>query len=219
MGLIAYDFNRKINFLWAFKKLEPYSERENGVVIFCGRQGQGKTTSLAEYILTMKKKYPDCHIYSNMPFNGIEYESIFAEDIYSLKLDNSVQNIIVIDEISSIFTALSSKQLSGSVYQCFCQLRKRGALVIGTAQRFDRISTALREQCNLIVDCQRIGRLQLNRVFNIEDSSEGVETLPKMATMYFFFPTQEVYNLFDSGHIIKSKEVAQSESRRNKRVC
>ena len=212
MGLIDYKFNRRLNILWAFKKFAPYEEKETGVIVFCGRQGSGKTTSLAEELLTKIEYYgkEKVKIYSNMPLYGVDYTDIFAEDIYFLQLDPSFQNILVLDEISSIFTALSSSRLSGNVYQAFCQLRKRGALVLGTAQRFDRISTAIREQCNIIVDCKRIGRLQFNKVYNIENGEQD-DAIAKPETFYCFFPTPEIYSTFDSGHIIKRKEISKNE--------
>lgn len=214
MAQIEYNFTNGIQIRGLFEK-QSFTEQETGVIVFVGRQGQGKTTSLFEYVRKYKKRYPECDIYSNMPCNVEGVHLFNAKEIYELQFDRKRQNLVIIDEISTIFSALSSTRLEQDPYQAFCQLRKRGCLIVSTAQRFDRITTALREQCNLIVDCKRFGRLQWCKVYNLEESND-LEN-PKPCYFYAYFPTNKTYELFDSYHIIKNGGI-NNGSKRDKRA-
>ena len=46
---------------------------EFGFTIFCGRQGAGKTVSMVDYLIRMKRKYPDCIIVTNFKFKHSDH--------------------------------------------------------------------------------------------------------------------------------------------------
>lgn len=214
MGEIDRKFSENAHINDIFKSLVNIKKRresETGVVIFSGRQGTGKTTSMIEYLNRLHKVYGDLlQIYSNMDLikwndgTDIEYIKLSPEDIYNIHFDNTKQNVCVIDEISTLFIALTGQRLDADVYQAFCQLRKRDCLIISTAQVYTRIVTAIREQCTLCIKCNRLWFLQINTIHDLDDSPD-IETLPDSKGFYMFVPYR-CYQGFDTRQIIRRKD-------------
>lgn len=202
------------DFFKAFKVRRHRFETENGVCLFVGSQGSGKTTSLCEALNRFHDTYGDMlRIYSNMELHNyndgspIIYTKIKAEEFYAVDCEAGFQNVFVIDEISSIFTALTGQTLDGQVLVAWNQIRKRNACVLATAQRYGRLKTALLEQVQLIVQCRRLSILpiQLNTMHYLDDAT-NLEELPPSCGFYFFVP-HKAYQAFDSFELITRKEI------------
>ena len=132
----------------------------DGLVVFCGGQGAGKTLSAVRYIDRLCKKYPAAILVSNIYLNIPSYKGdvLPYEGITEVaKLDNGYKGIICfIDEIQAEFNSLESAKIHPSVIQTISQQRKRRLHVVGTTQLFKRLAKPWREQCNVCVDCSFI---------------------------------------------------------------
>ncbi len=126
-----------------------------GVYCYCGKQGNGKTYSVVEYLRENKDK----KIYSNIStLNGIDFIPIKDfNDLLSLRSESDC--IIVYDEI---FTALTrSSKINTDVLDFLSQMRKRRIIFLTTAQEWLEINITLRRYCRYQIQCKMYNILGL----------------------------------------------------------
>lgn len=150
-------FSRKIKIKvkTLFRKGFAPKRGKFGVYCYCGKQGQGKTYSVVEYLRENKYKKIYCNIGS---IKGIEYTYFNGFDEL-LELRNEHDCIIVYDEI---FTALTkSSKMNTDVLDFLSQMRKRRIIFLTTAQEWLEINITLRRYCRYQIDCRMINFLGL----------------------------------------------------------
>lgn len=162
----------------AFKRDNPDYFYPDGTILFCGKQGAGKTLSAVRYIDRIASRYPKALIVSNINLNlDSDNEILPYEGLIKLsEMDNGTYGIIcLIDEIQTEFSSLESKKVSPSVLAMISQQRKRRCHIVGTTQLFGRVSKPFREQCSAAVDCTAIlgGLLQRNHVIDLNSCLES----------------------------------------------
>lgn len=132
-----------------FKKGFVPARGHFGVYCYDGKQGQGKTYSVVEFL----KNNLDMPIYANIKSidtNIINYTYFNGFDEL-LKLRDKTDCIIVYDEI---FTALTkSSKINQDVLDFLSQMRKRRIIFITTAQEWLEINITLRRYCRYRVSC------------------------------------------------------------------
>ena len=151
------DLTDKIKYDSRFRKDYPDYFDPDGVIVFTGSQGSGKTLSAVRYIDNLCKLYPKAILVSNcglhlpnyhgdvLPYTGIPDLS---------RLDNGIEGIIcLIDEIQTEFSSLESAKLHPSTLSLISMQRKRRLHIVGTSQILKRIAKPWREQLSAVVDC------------------------------------------------------------------
>lgn len=140
--------NTKIKWKTFFKKGFAPKRGKFGVYCYCGKQGQGKTYSVVEYL----KEHKDMEIYANIKsIVGIDY-TYFSGFDELLKLRDKTDCIIVYDEI---FTALTkTSRINQDVLDFLSQMRKRRIIFLTTAQEWLEINITLRRYCRYQIDCK-----------------------------------------------------------------
>lgn len=151
--IVYYFYSNKIRIKWKtfFRKGFNVSRGPFGVYCYDGKQGNFKTYSCIETLLT---QYKDKPIYSNITsLKGVEYTPIGDFDDL-LKLRDKTDCIIVFDEI---FTALTrNSRMSTQVLDFLSQMRKRRIIFITTAQEWLEINITLRRYCRYRIHCETI---------------------------------------------------------------
>lgn len=178
----------------------PYA----GMWLFSGAQGSGKTLLMMHLLKQISEDCPEALIVSNISIYGlpsIPYTGI--EDFE--KYNNGAKGIIfVIDEIHTLFNSLESKNMPLSTMQVWCQNRKNRRLILGTSQRFTRISKGIREQATWNYECRK-GILNLfysYRVFDgssYDDNGEYTEEMPKLN---FYVPKVSVMRMYNTLEVV-----------------
>lgn len=79
-GFMPKDILRTIAYKRDFYRENPYYFRPEGIICFCGAQGEGKTLSAVQFVLNLLEKYPYCILCTNVkltnhPFNAHLYRS------------------------------------------------------------------------------------------------------------------------------------------------
>lgn len=176
-----------------------------GMWLFTGSQGSGKTLLMMHLLKIISEQCPKSLIISNISIYGIPTIPYRGVEDFE-KYNNGVNGIIfVIDEIHTLFNSLESKGMPLSTMQVWCQNRKNRRLILGTSQRFTRISKGIREQATWNYECRKalFGFLQSYRVFDgscYDDDGKYIDDEPKRS---FYVPQISVMRLYNTLEVVK----------------
>ena len=167
---------------------EPDFFKYQGLVIFEGRQGAGKTISMIEFAMRMQEEYPLAKCCSNLAY---KYENNQLKDWRMLmNYKNGKKGVIVImDELQNWFSSNDSKNFPPEMLGVITQNRKNRRIILGTSQNFYLLAKAIRSQatevrrCTTLLGCLTIVR----RAEPILDSERKCGRMEK--SWYVFFCT------------------------------
>lgn len=193
----------------SLKTAEPFPYA--GMWLFTGAQGSGKTLLMMHLAKMISEQCPNALIVSNISIYGlpsVPYSGIEDFDKYY----NGVDGIIfIIDEIHTLFNSLESKGMPLSTMQVWCQNRKNRRLILGTSQRFSRISKGIREQATWNYECRKalLGFLHSYRVYDgscYDDEGKYTIAEPKPC---FYVPQVSVMRLYNTLEVVKRDNNSQ----------
>lgn len=160
-----------------------------GLIIFEGRQGNGKTSSLVHELNLIRKKHPYAEILSNFDY---KYQNQSLEHWkqlihYQNSTDKQAGVVCAIDELQNWFSSKDSKNFDPQMLSIITQNRKNRRLILGTAQQFYMLSKDIRTQCTEVRHCTTLlGCITIvHRKEPIVDS-EGQVTEWKNKGFYFW---------------------------------
>lgn len=183
---------------------EPDFFQEQGLVIFTGCQGSGKTSALVQQTLDLQKKYHKVKVISNLGYTKANKELSTWQQLLDYK--NGILGVIVqMDELQNWFSSKQSQNFPPEMLSIITQNRKNRRLILGTAQNFYMLAKDIRTQCTELRQCLTLcGCVTLvHRVRPICDSSGEVKKL-KHLKFYFFVHGQELRGSYDTYKIIES---------------
>ena len=179
----------RIEFSTFIKKRTP-SRRgfPTGTVFFTGSQGAGKTLSATHYLASLKVKFPNLYIYSNISL-AIADKIITSDEVAKYILDRKLEGkpcgvctvctrkpeefdngelceqvtevpiAFFIDEIQTVLFN-NKKAVSFETFKAICQQRKALKTIIGTMQEFLDLDIKYRRQLYSFVECFHFGSVQ-----------------------------------------------------------
>lgn len=197
------DLFSAIKYNHDFKRQHPDWFKPDGIIVFTGAQGQGKTLSAVRYIDRLMKSYSKALLCSNVYIQGYDDRFIFFDSVKKFKeVDNGEYGVIYfIDEIQLLFNSLESKQMDLNLFTTICQQRKKRKHIVGTSQVFNRISKGFREQFKYAVMCRKwFGFLQHNTAVRGEDVTidENGQVSTEHVHRSFFFHSPRLYDMYDT---------------------
>lgn len=187
-----------------FYKEHPSYFKPDGLLMFCGAQGTGKTLSAVNYVRELSWLYPKCIICTNVDIKGLnplckvyEYDGLYC----LVNLSNGYDGVIyLIDEIHLEFNSLESKNIPIEVMVEVSQQRKQRKHIVGTSQQFMRLAKPLREQVKNLVLCQNLfGCIQYNRLIDgssIVERDGKINMEIKKKSIWFHSP--DLYDAYDT---------------------
>lgn len=187
-----------------FYKTHPGYFRPEGLLVFCGEQGSGKTLSAVQYVLKLCHEYPLAILCTNVAIQGLPPQTWVVEynGLDCLKdLENGYYGVIYfIDEIHLEFNSLESKNIDIEVMIEVSQQRKQRKHIIGTSQVYGRLAKPFREQIRNAVLCANWGKvLQINSLI---DGAKSTEKDGKLVTdtvkRFIWFHKPELYDCYDT---------------------
>lgn len=198
------DLYRSVKFKSDFRKEHPEYFDPEGLMIFCGPQGSGKTLSAVQYCRKILEEYPACKFVTNVAIEGIP-ESIEVIEYDGLETLMGVSNgyagvLYLIDEIHLEFNSLESKNISIEEMTEFAQQRKQRKHIVGTSQVYMRLAKPLREQIHDVVLCKNyFGLIQRNQLI---DGTTAVEENGKLKCdvkgNFWWIHSPELYGCYDT---------------------
>jgi len=182
---------------------EPDFFRYQGLHIFCGEQGSGKTIALVEFMLRMQKEYPSAKTMSNFGYLNQDTELVHWKQLLDYK--NGFKGVIVgIDELQNWFSSNESSNFPVEMLEVVTQNRKNRRVILGTSQVFTRLAKPIREQATLIYEpITLFGCLTIVRVKKPVLDSSGDVIEKKSRGWYFFIHTDELRNAYDTYKVIE----------------
>lgn len=187
-----------------------YKFNKFGLIMFVGRQGQGKTLSLVYYARQLKQQYPKLKIYANFTCN-------FADGIINnlndlLNIRNGEDGVLfLIDEIQNEFSSAASKDFPESLLSTITMQRKQRIHIATTSQVFMRVAKPVREQCFRVVECRTyLNRWTTNRCYDAIDynsvcESTSLDAKRKLIKLWklSFIQTDELRNCYDTYEVVQ----------------
>lgn len=187
-----------------FYRAHPTYFRPDGLMIFCGEQGSGKTLSAVQYVRKLCQAYPDAILCTNVDIKDLP-EATRVIEYNGLDCLKSLQNgyegiIYLIDEIHLEFNSLESKNIPIEIMIEVSQQRKQRKHIVGTTQVYGRLAKPFREQIRNVVLCANYFKvLQLNKLI---DGSKSREEDGKLVTetckTFMWFHTPALYDCYDT---------------------
>lgn len=199
-----FNFFRVKKYRRNFYKNNPSYFRPDGLIVFCGSQGTGKTLSAVNYVRELSFRYPKMILVTNVFVKGlnplvkvIEYTGIDC----LTSVENGYNGVVyLIDEIHLEFNSLESKNIPIEVMIEISQQRKQRKHIIGTSQQFLRLAKPLREQVKNLVLCQNfLGCIQYNKLIDgstIREDNGHIKMDVKKRSLWFHSP--ELYKSYDT---------------------
>lgn len=182
----------------------PVHQFPVGSRVYKGYQGSGKTLSMVKYAFDVQKKYPECHIFSNIKINGLKNYHLLVSDIdvkNALEFQNGSRGVLVLlDEAHLYFNKKSGIPLD--VLTSISQQRKDRRRIVFSSQIWEELDISLRKQVKEIVSCRCLfHKFQLNTIFDGEslhwDARLSSYSANKIYT-FLFKHNDLLYNSYDT---------------------
>lgn len=213
---IFYEAPKRI-ILDLFNK-EPDFFRPQGLIIFTGFQGKGKTSALVKYTLELQKEYPKSKVISNLGYAKTDEELKTWRQLTDFR--NGIYGVIVqMDELQNWFSSKQSKNFPPEMLSVVTQNRKNRRVILGTAQNFYMIAKDIRTQCTELRKCETIcGCITIvHRVRPVCNEQGEVEKLKHLG-FYFFVHDDELRNSYDTYKIIENLSKSDFKPRENRNI-
>lgn len=203
-----------------FRKNNPTYFYPDGLLVFVGGQGSGKTLSAVNYVYVLAQIYPNCKIITNIDLKDypIDNQRVFrfndATDL--IKYKNGKEGVIfLIDEIHLYFNSLHSKNINMDVMTQIAQQRKQRIHIVATSQVFGRMAKPLREQFSSVILCKGyFNFIQKNSLIDREsidgEESTGTNISGKVIINYFWFRSPKMFQRYDTYAVIENKNLSAS---------
>ncbi len=175
-----------------------------GMIIFTGRQGGGKTSAMTHEMLKMQEEYPLAKCITNYGFkyqndelNHWKQLCTYSNDKYGV--------ICGLDELQNWFNSNASKNFPPEMLAVITQNRKNKRIILGTAQSFHLISKSIRSQTTEVRECKTYLKcLTIVHRMEPELNSDGDVKKLKNLGYYFFIHDTKLREAYDTYRIIEN---------------
>ena len=187
-----------------------------GLIIFEGRQGSGKTISMVRYMKDMQYEYPDALCTTNLAYTDENVPLKTWKMLIDYK--NGYKGVVVaMDELQNWFGSNDSKNFPPEMLSVITQNRKNRRIILGTSQNFYLLAKAIRSQATEVRRCTTLfGCLTIVRRLEPVLDSEGNVVKWKKRGMYCFVHDKELRESYNTWKVIENlKNSGFKESVRN----
>lgn len=183
---------------------DPDFFRYQGLVIYTGRQGMGKTVTMVRDMMLMQEEYPRCKCITNVDYKYQDDELRHWEQLISYK--NGIYGVIVgLDEIQNWFSSKQSKDFPPQMFEVVTQNRKNRRLILATTQNYYQPAKDIRAQCTEVRKCMTFfGVWTLVHAVRPELDSTGDVKEWHHVKWYSFAHTKEIREAYDTYKVIES---------------
>lgn len=195
-----------IRLFWDFPKRfvldlftqDPDRYKDTGIYMFEGEQGSGKTIAAIEYIYRQCEKYPLATFSTNIDVYGQKERLEGLEAV--IDSENGIYGQLnLIDETQNWLNSNESKNVPVEFIGEICQQRKQAKQIIGTTQRFNRLSKQMRQETTYLFKPMTVlGCLTIVRQYKPNVDADGAIAKMRRVKTYFFVHTDELRESYDT---------------------
>lgn len=175
-----------------------------GMIIFEGRQGSGKTISMVRYMKDLQYEFPDALCTTNLAYT----EENKPLKTWTMLIDykNGYKGVIVaMDELQNWFSSNDSKNFPPEMLSLITQNRKNRRIILGTSQNFYLLAKAIRSQATEVRRCATyFGCLTVVRRLEPILDSEGNVIEWKKRGVYCFVHDKELRDSYNTWKVIEN---------------
>ena len=197
---ILYDAPRQ--YVEDLYNMKPDFFRPQGLVVFTGRQGSGKTSAAMQYAIELLDTYPKAKCLSNTKFKYQNEQLNHWKQLINYK--NAHKGVIVImDELQNWFGSNQSRNFPPEMLGVITQNRKNRRIILGTSQNFYLLAKAIRSQCTEIRECTTLAGVMtivIKREPILKEDGDVKEL--KFRGMYFFVHSPRLRNSYDTYAVV-----------------
>lgn len=182
---------------------DPDFFTHQGLIIFEGRQGDGKSVAMVHEAMQLQEEFPLSKCTSNLAYTQ---EDMPLKDWRMLiNFKNGIKGVIVLmDELQNWFSSNDSKNFPPEMLQVITQNRKNRRVILGTAQNFYLLSKAIRTQTTEVRRCiTLLGCITIVRRFEPILDAQGDVLEWKNRGMYFFVHDKKLRESYDTYKVIE----------------
>lgn len=213
-----------LKYKFKFASEHPDYFDADGLLVFVGSQGTGKTLSAVNYVYNLMEMYPNCILVTNLLLTGYEFDYKrvfpFKDNDDLMKYSNGEQGVIfLIDEIQLYLNSLESKNVNMEVMTQIAQQRKQRKHIVTTSQVFGRMAKPLREQFSNVIVCKNfLGCVQINKLVDRDslesDNSTSTDITGKVKKTFFWFHSPKMYGRYDTYYVIERGKFVSGEDKK-----
>lgn len=213
MGIFGQKavYDRDLNLLGVRDYLSLSSQKDEyfplfGIWVYSGAQRSGKTLNMIHTVREIHKRYPECLFVSNINLYNIPHQVFTGFSDFD-KYNNGQKGIcFVIDEIQTLFSSLESKGVPPSQLTTWSQNGKNRRVILGTSQRFTRISKGIREQCMLHMECRDFILFRRYRVLDATLYNDDGQYTGKIPPWKYYIPDVQAMLSYNTHEIVNRKD-------------
>lgn len=182
---------------------EPDAFPYQGIYIFEGDQGDGKSIALVEMTRRMQLEYPDVKCVTNFDYSYEDEQLTHWSQL--IDFSNGIYGVICnIDEVQNWLSCQDSKNFPPEMLETVTQNRKNRRFIGGTCQRYYMMAKHMRTQCREVRSCKTFFNCVtfVCRKKPIYDSEGCIKTY-RFLGMYWFVHTVELRESYDTYKQIK----------------
>ena len=185
----------------------------DGLCVFCGPQGSGKTLSAVNYVYKLMEDYPRCKLCTNIALREfpLDEERVFPfydNDDFKRYNNGEYGVIFLVDEIQLYLNSLQSKNINLDVIAQLSQQRKQRKHIVATSQVFGRMAKPLREQFSAVILCKCIGGcIQYNQLIDRDsidgEDSTGTNISGEVVRKFVWLHSPEMYGRYETYTVVE----------------
>lgn len=187
-----------------FFNTDPDFFKYQGLIIYTGRQGQGKTISMVRDMMLMQEEYPLCKCITNLGY--VKEDCVLADWKQLIDYKNGIYGVIVgLDEIQNWFSSKQSKDFPPEMFEVVTQNRKNRRVILATTQNFYQPAKDIRSQCSEVRKCATFFGVftVVHAVRPVLDCNGEVKDW-KHIRFYCFVHSKEIRESYDTYKVIES---------------
>lgn len=176
----------------------------HGLIIFEGRQGSGKTSSMVHYLHDLQKQYPHLKTITNFCYTNEDMSLFDWHQLIDYK--NGYEGVCVaMDELQNWFSCKQSANFPPEMLSVVTQNRKNRRVILGTAQNFYMLAKDIRTQCTEVRRCITIAGVFtiVHRLRPVCNSAGDVEKFDSIG-WYCWVHTPEERDSYDTYKAIEN---------------
>lgn len=183
---------------------DPDFFKYQGLIVYEGRQGYGKTISMIRDVMLIQEEYPLSKCITNLDYEYEDDELNHWKQLVDYK--NGILGVMaVMDETQNWFSSNQSKNFPPEMLQVITQNRKNRRVIFGTAQSFNLLAKAIRTQCTEVRKCiTLLGCITIVRRKEPDIDSEGYVISWHNRGWYWFVHDEKLRSSYDTYKVVNS---------------